>query len=116
MEDAHDSSGAGCRDWEDVQRAGGRTDADKAVDLARKLSQQAAEGAEKNVEVHRARNNQLTELARLWREQHGEWAGDREGYLTLEGVQDQFGKAADHGRTEARNLSGKQGRGRLHPR
>ncbi|MGP3990117.1 hypothetical protein [Streptomyces sp. 3N207] len=67
----------------------------------------AADGTVMNIEASKARNNQLTELAKLWREQHGDWAQDREGYITDYGVKDQFGRAADHGKDEAERIAGR---------
>ncbi|MGP3977087.1 hypothetical protein ACTWQF_24340 [Streptomyces sp. 8N114] len=73
----------------------------------------AADGTLKNIEASKARTNQLTELAKLWQEQHGDWAdppgtaNDREGYVTDYGVKDQFGRAADHGKDEAERIAGR---------
>jgi len=70
-------------------------------------AQVAADGTLMNIEASKARSNQLTELAKLWREQHGDWAQDREGYITDYGVKDQFGRAADHGKDEAERIAGR---------
>ncbi|GAA2100151.1 hypothetical protein GCM10009801_72430 [Streptomyces albiaxialis] len=66
----------------------------------------AAEATGQNIDASKVRSNQLEEFARMWREEHGHWAQDREGYITEKGVQGKFADAADHGKLEAKRIVG----------